>query len=231
MDPDLEKAKAGVLSATMEVLKLSEERAKTHALCKFGLRIVELAHQVKAEQAYDEHVAQLVDSMKGELNAGIGAQIQSECQRVMQYGAEYFADLIEEDTDKKRQKELEAKGDLTSTEQEELGTLKGRHYDRLRKEFDRDNGEGMSAEDKAAFMEYNRRHQEAVAAELKAKEAAKKAQDQAIADAKRAEADRITGEAIAKERKERARAEQQRKEAAAKQQRSSSRNTSVRRRG
>lgn len=79
---------------------------KGQALYRFGVRLVETAHRVNDARELSDWVGQLIGAMKGELNSGIGSQIQSLTASAVTSG-------------------VGALYNLWSTERDELATLKG----------------------------------------------------------------------------------------------------------
>jgi hypothetical protein len=158
--PDVAFARAGMLRVTTEVLRRSEAMVKEHPLYKFGSRLIEAAHGVSDEAEIATWTSALTAGMSGELNKGIGAQTASMMETVAVSGFSLFASAVSDGMDEQRMDELNAKGELTKEERDELATLKGAEFSRL----EHQEAKGilpLSKADKAKLEEYRARDQAA----------------------------------------------------------------------
>jgi hypothetical protein len=166
--PDLNIAMAGVLKASMSVLKMDEVAVKNHLLYQLGARLVQTVHRVDDAHHQAQWVGQLTAAMKGELNSGIGAQVQSMSLSAVSTGVSTLYGVWDREQDELRMKELTSKGSLTANEQEELSSLRGAEYARLDQKHEEDPN-SLSAEEQSKLDRYKAQDQAARVAEQRAR--------------------------------------------------------------
>lgn len=90
--------------------------------------MIQSVHQIQAEDDQGHWEKQLTGSMKGELNRGIGAQVQGLTQLAMETGMSAAGNSWSKEQDGLKRAELEGMSDLSPEQERTLSEIKGREY-------------------------------------------------------------------------------------------------------
>ncbi|MDP3641081.1 MAG: hypothetical protein Q8R43_01430 [Alphaproteobacteria bacterium] len=156
--------------------------------------MIQSVHQIHAEHDQGNWERMLTGSMKGELNRGIGLQVQRLTQQAMETGMSAAVDTWSKEQDGLTRAELEGMTDLTPDQERTLSEIKGREYAELDSRARA--GKELSGEERGKLETYQQRDGTARAQQ----KAEYDAYIQSKVDAHHADAEQTTGAAIAKEK-------------------------------